>query len=414
VRKGKTTDKVLKMSCWVLIILTLIVACDLRIAWGAAASDIDVKIAAEERRRKELDQKLQSYRNSIRQMKVKENDLLVRIDQSQQATEKARQEMTILEYQINKLQKDIAILNEVMDETKNRIDDLVFGLKQRMVDIAKYGISEELLLIFSAETTHAVLDSIYLLDRLNQHDQFLISQLLAKKQEITLSQQTLEEHRNRLKQRTQSLEQERQKYSSTIKQTNTYLDDIRRQKALAERAAKEMEDAQKAVGQTILTLMRQKKEREAVAKKAGGKGSVDYLAGRITQGRGSMFDWPLRGPMSSSFGSRVHPVFKTKTFHSGMDISSPRGTPVKAAAPGEVLFEGWMRGYGQVVIIDHGRDYSTVYAHMSSTRVKEGTVVNAGTVIGTVGNTGTTTGYHLHFEVRVGSTAKNPLDYLKR
>ncbi|MDR1378611.1 MAG: peptidoglycan DD-metalloendopeptidase family protein [Synergistaceae bacterium] len=413
-RKGKTTDKVLKMSCWVLIILTLIVACDLRIAWGAAASDIDVKIAAEERRRKELDQKLQSYRNSIRQMKVKENDLLVRIDQSQQATEKARQEMTILEYQINKLQKDIAILNEVMDETKNRIDDLVFGLKQRMVDIAKYGISEELLLIFSAETTHAVLDSIYLLDRLNQHDQFLISQLLAKKQEITLSQQTLEEHRNRLKQRTQSLEQERQKYSSTIKQTNTYLDDIRRQKALAERAAKEMEDAQKAVGQTILTLMRQKKEREAVAKKAGGKGSVDYLAGRITQGRGSMFDWPLRGPMSSSFGSRVHPVFKTKTFHSGMDISSPRGTPVKAAAPGEVLFEGWMRGYGQVVIIDHGRDYSTVYAHMSSTRVKEGTVVNAGTVIGTVGNTGTTTGYHLHFEVRVGSTAKNPLDYLKR
>jgi murein DD-endopeptidase MepM/ murein hydrolase activator NlpD len=73
-----------------------------------------------------------------------------------------------------------------------------------------------------------------------------------------------------------------------------------------------------------------------------------------------------------------------------------------------------MRGYGQVVIIDHGRDYSTVYAHMSSTQVKEGTVVGAGTVIGAVGNTGTTTGYHLHFEVRIGSTAKDPLSYLKR
>jgi murein DD-endopeptidase MepM/ murein hydrolase activator NlpD len=127
-----------------------------------------------------------------------------------------------------------------------------------------------------------------------------------------------------------------------------------------------------------------------------------------------MFDWPLRGPMSSPFGSRVHPVFKTKSFHSGLDIAAPRGTPIKAAAPGEVLFEGWMRGYGQVIIIDHGRNYSTVYAHMSSTRVKEGTVVNAGTVVGAVGDTGTTTGYHLHFEVRVGSTAKNPLDYLKR
>ena len=211
------------------------------------------------------------------------------------------------------------------------------------------------------------------------------------------------------------MERERQKYNSTIKQTNTFLNDIRRQKALAERAAKEMEEAQKAVGQTILTLMRQKKERDAAAKKAGtSKGSVDYLADRMARGRGSMFDWPLRGPISSPFGSRVHPVFKTKSFHSGLDISAPRGTPVKAAAPGEVLFEGWMRGYGQVVIIDHGRNYSTVYAHMSSTQVKEGQTVKVGSVVGAVGDTGTTTGYHLHFEVRTGSTAKNPLDYLKR
>jgi murein DD-endopeptidase MepM/ murein hydrolase activator NlpD len=380
----------------------------------SAATDIDAQIATEERRRKELDRKLESYRSTIRQMKVKENDLLVRIDQSQQATEKARQEMTILEYQTSKLQKNIAALNGEMDQTKNRIQDLVFALRSRMIDISKYGTSEELLLIFSAENTHQVLDSVYLLGKLAAHDQFLIEQLQTKKQEIELSQQTLENHRDRLLQQSQSLEQERKKYNSTIKQTNTFLDDIRRQKALAERAAKEMEEAQKAVGQTILTLMQQRKERDAAAKKAGGKGSTDYLAGRMAQGRGSMFDWPLRGPVSSPFGSRVHPVFKTKSFHSGLDIAAPRGTAVKAAAPGEVLFEGWMRGYGQVVIIDHGRDYSTVYAHMSSTRVKEGTVVNVGTVIGAVGNTGTTTGYHLHFEVRIGSTAKSPLDYLKR
>jgi murein DD-endopeptidase MepM/ murein hydrolase activator NlpD len=398
-------------SLILLLLLTAPVGCA---AWAAPAADIDAQIATEERRRKELDRKLESYRSTIRQMKVKENDLLVRIDQSQQATEKARQEMTILEYQISKLQKNIVVLNGEMDQTKNRINDLVFALKRRMIDISKYGTSEELLLIFSAESTHEVLDSVYLLGKLAEHDQFLIEQLQDKKQEIELSQRTLEDHRDRLQQQAKSLEQERSKYNSTIKQTNTFLNDIRRQKALAERAAKEMEEAQKAVGQTILTLMRQRKERDEAARKAGGKGSTDYLAGRIAQGRGSMFDWPLRGPISSPFGSRIHPVFKTKSFHSGLDIAAPRGTAVKAAAPGEVLFEGWMRGYGQVVIIDHGRDYSTVYAHMSSTRVKEGTVVNAGTVIGAVGNTGTTTGYHLHFEVRIGSTAKSPLDYLKR
>ncbi|MDR2523721.1 MAG: peptidoglycan DD-metalloendopeptidase family protein [Synergistaceae bacterium] len=377
----------------------------------AAEPDLDAQIAAEERRRKELDQKMESYQSMIRQMKKKEDDLLVRIDQSQQATEKVRQEMTILEYQIAKLQKSISALEGEMTQAQGKIDELIRAFRRRLVDMSKYGTTEELLLVFSAKDTHEVLESIHLLSRLARHDQFLIEQLQAQKREMEVSRRTMEEQRDRLKSQAQSLDRERQKYNSMTKQTNTYLDDIRRQRTVAERAAREMEEAQKEVGQTILTLMRRKKGRGTGTESGSG---TDYLAGRMAQGRGSMFDWPLRGPISSPFGTRIHPVFKTKSFHSGLDISAPRGTPVKAAAPGEVLFEGWMRGYGQVVIVDHGRDYSTVYAHMSSTRVREGAVVKAGTDIGTVGNTGTTTGYHLHFEVRVGSTAKNPLDYLKR
>ena len=71
----------------------------------------------------------------------------------------------------------------------------------------------------------------------------------------------------------------------------------------------------------------------------------------------------------------------------------------------------WLRGYGQVVILDHGRNYSTVYAHLSSALVREGQVLRSGSALG---RTGTATGYHLHFEVRIGSTVKNPLDYLRR
>ena len=384
-------------------------------AWGASLSDIDAQIAAEERRRKELDQKLETYRSSIRQMRVKENDMLVRIDRSQQAREQARQEITVLELQIQRLQRSISTLEDEMVDTRNRMSELVSGLKQRIVDMAKYGAAEELLVVLSAESTHEVLDSVYLMKKLAEYDRYLIEQSQRKQREIELSKQTLEDHRDRLKERSRSLEQERQKYNSAISQTNNALSDIRRQKALAERTAREMEEAQAAVGKTITELMRQRRERDEAAKRAGrGTGSVDYLKDRMAQGRGSMFDWPLRGPLSSSFGQRVHPVFKTRMFHSGIDVSAPRGTPVKTAAPGEVLFEGWMRGYGQVIIIDHGRNFSTVYAHLSSTRVKEGTVVGVGTVIGAVGDTGTTTGYHLHFEVREGSTAKNPLDYLKR
>ena len=79
---------------------------------------------------------------------------------------------------------------------------------------------------------------------------------------------------------------------------------------------------------------------------------------------------------------------------------------------GEVIFTGWLRGYGQVVIIDHGGGYSTVYAHMSKILTEEGQAVKTGTLIGQVGQTGVATGPHLHFEVRVNGKAQNPLRYL--
>ncbi len=395
----------------------LAVAVLLSVAYPAQAvslSELDAQIAAEERRQKEIDRKIEEYRNSIRQMDKKADGLIDRIDRSKQDAKKAEQDILVLEAHVARLQKSIGILNEEMSRTRNRINDLALQLKYRLIDIYKYGGTEELQLIFASGSAHEVLNSIYLLDRMAKHDQFLIEQLQGKKREIALSQQTLEDHRDRLKEQSQSLGQERQKYNAIVRQSNTFLNDVRRQKALAEKAAREMEAAQKAVGETIMTLIRQKKEREEADRKAGrGRQAVNYL-----EGRGSVFDWPLRGPISSPFGTRVHPVFKTKSFHSGLDIAAPKGTSIRAGAPGEVLFVGWMRGYGQVVIVDHGQlkgqDYSTVYAHMSSTAVREGARVSAGTVVGAVGNTGTATGYHLHFEVRIGSTAKNPLDYLKR
>lgn len=386
-----------------------------RQAWAApSVQDVDSQIEIVERRKRDLDKSIEVYRGMIKKLNSKVNTVLERLDTLQQNSRVAQEELQLLELQVKKLQKSIAGLNTETAKVQGKIDELVAELKQRIIDMYKYGATEELHLLLSAQDTFEALDSLYLLERLSRHDQMLIEQLQDKQREIELSRRTLEDHRNRLRKQMEALGNQRQKVRTTIQQTNDYLVDLRKEKAVAEKAAREMEQSQKEVGQTILTLMRQKKERGT---SAGGKKrqEIDYLAGRsIGKGRGSMFDWPVRGPINSPFGTRIHPVFKTKAFHSGIDIGAPSGTPVLPGAPGEVLFQGWMRGYGQVVILDHGRDISTVYAHMSSTRVREGMVVKPGTVIGTVGNTGTTTGYHLHFEVRVGSTAKNPLDYLKR
>jgi murein DD-endopeptidase MepM/ murein hydrolase activator NlpD len=98
--------------------------------------------------------------------------------------------------------------------------------------------------------------------------------------------------------------------------------------------------------------------------------------------------------------------------HEGIDIAAPAGTPIVAAASGTVILAGWMGGYGNLVVVDHGGGLSTAYAHMSSFASSVGQAVSQGQVIGYVGSTGHSTGNHLHFEVRVNGAAVDPLGYL--
>lgn len=122
---------------------------------------------------------------------------------------------------------------------------------------------------------------------------------------------------------------------------------------------------------------------------------------------------PVSGRVSSLFGRRKHPKSKSWHFHSGVDIVAPRGTPIASGQNGKVSYAGWRRGYGLVVVVDHGNDIQTVYAHCSKLAVKVGQSVNAGQRIAYVGNTGVTTGSHLHFEVRRNGSVQNPLRFLK-
>lgn len=121
---------------------------------------------------------------------------------------------------------------------------------------------------------------------------------------------------------------------------------------------------------------------------------------------GPAFSWPVSGPVTSGFGPRWGRM------HNGIDIAAPTGTPIGAAAGGEVFFAGWLGGYGNAVLIDHGDGYTTLYAHQSEIRASVGQTVSAGTTVGLVGSTGQSTGPHLHFEVRLWDTPHDPLQYL--
>jgi murein DD-endopeptidase MepM/ murein hydrolase activator NlpD len=124
--------------------------------------------------------------------------------------------------------------------------------------------------------------------------------------------------------------------------------------------------------------------------------------------------WPVIGPITSSFGEREDPVMHNGEgeFHAGIDISAPSGTPIRAAADGTVKLAGMVNGYGREIILDHGHNMETCYAHMSGFAVMPGENVVRGQVIGYVGVSGRTTGANLHYEVRIHNTPVNPYKYL--
>lgn len=122
--------------------------------------------------------------------------------------------------------------------------------------------------------------------------------------------------------------------------------------------------------------------------------------------------WPSEGHISSTFGYRVSPFTGQSILHAGIDIANRIGTPIVAPAKGTVTFSGRQGAYGNCIIINHGNAITTRYAHMQRSVVKEGQVVNRGELIGYVGNTGRSTGPHLHYEVRVGGVPVNPMRYI--
>ena len=145
-------------------------------------------------------------------------------------------------------------------------------------------------------------------------------------------------------------------------------------------------------------------ERSRPAPGEGGRG-LAALRGRLV--------WPAEGKVVGDFGAQVHPRFGTKTFRNGIDIEVAEGTSITAVYPGHVVYTGWFRGYGNLIILDHGGESYTLYAHAAEIRVAEGDDVRQGQALGTVGDTGSLGGPRLYFEVRHQGKPVDPVQWLR-
>lgn len=223
-----------------------------------------------------------------------------------------------------------------------------------------------------------------------------------------------------------NLERINNKQKAEISRLNSEAEDLRKKVEDLEKLSKQVKDlTQKTLGTEISERRniyryssRGGTSLEEVYKKFGSlKDDIDNQKEELNQIKSQLevlYEWkfsvpsgyPVSGPISSGFG------WRWRSFHSGVDIRAGIGTPVKATANGTVSYAGWKGGYGLTIIVRHNFGFSTLYSHLSRISVKVGQRVERGSIIGYTGMTGSATGPHLHYEVRMNDRPVDPKDYL--
>lgn len=185
---------------------------------------------------------------------------------------------------------------------------------------------------------------------------------------------------------------------------------VRDERAYHDRMVGELTEASRRL-ETFIRDLQAKQRLVAKAPPPRVPGSTPTIGFGQLRGR---LPWPTAGRILTAFGPQVHPRFGTKTFRNGVDIEAAEGTDVAAVYAGHVVYTGWFKGYGNLIILDHGHEYYTLYAHVAEILVKEGDDVRPAQRIGTVGDTGSLAGPRLYFEVRYQGKPQDPEQWLRQ
>lgn len=264
-------------------------------------------------------------------------------------------------------------------------------LEKRVRDIYINGQISYLDVLFGAQDFGDFLTRADLLKRVMLHDSDLVNSLLAEKNEIDEIGKNLSEDKEEQEVLAQRAEYAKNVRLEKVSVQQQLIDRMKTDKEVFDRQYDEMTAASEEISEMI--------ERNK------------YQAAGYVTGSGSMM-WPVTGEITSPFGWRTHPIFGRQIYHSGLDIAAEYGTPIVAAQSGIVIHSGWIDGYGNTVMIDHGGGIVSLYGHNQSLAVDEGQTVNKGQIISYCGSTGNSTGPHCHFEVRRNGEPVSPYDYL--
>ena len=331
-------------------------------------------------------------------------------EQLRQIEEQLRQataELSTIKEQRVAVENDITLNERQLAEAQKRLEGREAVFYKRVRDIYINGRLSYIDVVIGSKDFSDFANRLEVLKRIIDSDITLIGEIKKERAQIEEHKQKLESDRAKLVELEKAALAKQAEIEQKKAERNVVLQKAQNDRATAMQAIEELNASSAQVSAMLKERQAARAAAAAAAQSSGGQGASDNWV----QGTGQL-GWPVSGEITSPYGYRVHPIWGTTIYHSGIDIGVDEGTPVHAADGGVVVWSGWMGGYGYAVVIDHGNGLSTLYGHNSELAVDEGQSVAKGQVISYAGSTGNSTGPHVHFEVRANGDPVDPMGYL--
>lgn len=305
------------------------------------------------------------------------------------------------------VENDITLNERQLAEAQKRLEGREAVFYKRVRDIYINGRLSYLDVVIGSKDFSDFANRLEVLKRIIDSDINLISEIKKERAQIEAHKKKLEEDRAKLVELEKVALAKQAEIEQKKAERNVVLQKAQNDRAVAMQAIEELN----ASSAQISAMLKERQAARAAAAAAAAQSAGQGSSYTWVQGTGQL-GWPVSGEITSPYGYRVHPIWGTTIYHSGIDIGVDEGTPVHAADSGVIVWSGWMGGYGYAVVIDHGNGLSTLYGHNSELAVDEGQSVSKGQVVAYAGSTGNSTGPHVHFEVRENGDPVDPMGYL--
>ena len=389
-----------KIISIILIIIVLQYFCTFVFADNSLINEITNSVTNEvdlQEQKEQVESKIEETNTKLEYVQDELSATMLKVQETEDKIMGYENEIEALGEKMDTLQASIDETNQKLEIASQNYEEKSDLLARRLVAMYEAGDTQYLDILLKSKSVTDFISKYYIIQEVAEYDSILINQIVEEKNNIETTKQKLENEQAEIK-----------IIKSRSERTSIVLSNMR---TLQQSYIKELSAGEKKLQEQITKYKKEQAEieRQILLATNSIDPDIQYTGGEML--------WPVaisENVITSGYGVREHPIQGVVKEHTGIDIgNAPLGTPVAAAADGVVSYAGWLGGYGNCVMINHGNGVVTLYGHGNKILTSVNTEVKQGDTIMEVGSTGNSTGPHLHFEVRVNGNYTNPLGFVK-